>query len=195
MPIYKKTFTLVPTDPRTGKRLGLRGGYAACRGMARGAALPPTDLTGSGTYDRDGDLERDHVTRSGTGIIRDATLHPGEFADTPSGNAKLAIGVGYLLAGSAVLNFPTTNRAAPSKYVQVSLSTKGLLRAQDRSQFPMLVPWDIWQNAVVPVLQDDANQSSEPIVAAMLRRHQYLEFFQFIHRKLILSYREQGLIP
>jgi hypothetical protein len=175
--------------------MGLRGAMTVCRGMVKGAELPPNDLTGSGTYDQDGDLERDHFTREGTEVIRPSTLHPGEFADTPSGNARLAIGVGYLLAGHAVLNFPTTNRAAPSRYVQVSLNSREPLREQDRGQFPMLVAWDIWENAIVPVLQDDANQVSQPWLASLLQLGQFLKFFQYIHGRLITSFQEQGLIP
>ena len=185
MPIYKKSFTLVPIDPRTGAFLGLRGAYTACKGMRKGAELPPMGNTGIGEKE----------TREGTNVLRPTTLHSGEFTDTPSGNARLAIGVGYLLAGRAVLNFPTTNRAAPSRYVQVSLSQREPLRDQDRGCFPMLVAWDIWENAIVPVLQADENQITQPYLRELFGVGQYLRFFQYVHGKLILSFREQGLIP
>jgi hypothetical protein len=197
MTIYKKTYTMVPVDPRTGKLIGLRGTYTSCGGMAVGAAQPPIGLSGSGVRDADGEWEANHTTRYGTEVIRPPTIYEDEFEGMPDGNASLAIGVSYLLLGRALLDFPTTNRAAPSRYVQVSLGTKGPLigREQDKGRFPMLVAWDIWESAVVPVLRADDNQRSYPKNAILISQGQYLEFFRYIHGKLILSFQEQGLIP
>ncbi|MEI6297658.1 MAG: hypothetical protein WCO84_08560, partial [bacterium] len=66
----------------------------------------------------------------------------------------LAIGVGCFVKGWAVLDFPGSTRANPSYqvYVQKSSSTPQTLPLGNGVfQFPLIVPWDIWQYIVVPI--------------------------------------------
>lgn len=65
---------------------------------------------------------------------------------------RLAIGCLYLLARKAIPDFPGSTRAAPSQIVFVSLAWGEPLRQEDKIQFPMRVPWYIWQRVVVPIL-------------------------------------------
>ena len=67
---------------------------------------------------------------------------------------RLSVGIFYLLAERAITDFPGSTRAAPSVKVVVSLTARGVLRSGDKIFFPFSVPWDIWQQAIVPVLTD-----------------------------------------
>lgn len=65
---------------------------------------------------------------------------------------RLAIGCLYLLARKAIPDFPGSTRSSPSMIVFVNLAWGEPLRAGDKIQFPMQVPWYIWQRVVVPIL-------------------------------------------
>jgi len=66
----------------------------------------------------------------------------------------LAVGCLYLLVNKATLEFPGSNRAAPSGKVVVNLTPGGIYRPGDRAYFPFWVYWGLWHEAVVPVLED-----------------------------------------
>lgn len=74
--------------------------------------------------------------------------------NTDVGNSvkRLAVGCLYLLLRKAIPDFPGTTRGAPSLWVVVSLAWGEPLRPQDRIQFPMRIPWYIWNNVVIPIL-------------------------------------------
>lgn len=67
----------------------------------------------------------------------------------------LTIGCLNLLAGTAVVDFPTSTRSHPSFFVTVSLSSGYPLRDGDRRYFPFQVPWHLWQRVIVPVLHPE----------------------------------------
>lgn len=71
---------------------------------------------------------------------------------------RVAVACMYLLLDKAALNFPGTSRAHPSELVVISLKPGGLLRDSDRAYFPLSVWWYVWEQGVVPVLKDEANQ-------------------------------------
>jgi hypothetical protein len=68
---------------------------------------------------------------------------------------RLAIGCLNLLAGRAVVDFPSSTRSHPSFFVTVSLSSDVGLKDGDQKYFPFQVPWYIWQRVVVPVLHPE----------------------------------------
>ena len=70
----------------------------------------------------------------------------------------MSVGILYLLAEKAITDYPGSTRAAPSVKVVVSLTAQGELRSGDKAHFPYSVPWDIWQQAVMPVIEDLALQ-------------------------------------
>lgn len=72
--------------------------------------------------------------------------------DTDKMVRRLAIGCLYLLARKAIPDFPGSTRASPSQIVFVNLAWGEPLRQEDRIQFPMRVPWYIWQRVVIPIL-------------------------------------------
>lgn len=66
---------------------------------------------------------------------------------------RVAVGVLHLLEGRAVVDFPGSTRSSPSRFAVVSLSFGGAIQPQWRLSFPFSVPWDLWQDQVVPVLR------------------------------------------
>jgi len=72
---------------------------------------------------------------------------------------RLSVGVMYLLMDKAVVDRPTSTRAAPS-HVMVVYPQAGIryLREGDRVYFPIQVSWAVWQSVVVPVLRDKSVQ-------------------------------------
>jgi len=62
----------------------------------------------------------------------------------------------YYLMGCATLNFPGTSTSGPSLWVVVGVNRKEGL--PDRHLFPMKVPWDVWHEVVVPVVQGEEVQ-------------------------------------
>lgn len=63
-----------------------------------------------------------------------------------------ALGCLHIIKSRAIVSFPGSTRAAPSEFAFVSLGYGGALRPNWNCQFPFEVPWDLWQNFVVPVL-------------------------------------------
>lgn len=72
---------------------------------------------------------------------------------------RIALGCIYILADRAEVDFPGTTRAAPSEFVVVSRNAKAPLREGDSQFFPFQVPWDLWQNVVVPLLEGDEGRN------------------------------------
>ncbi len=68
---------------------------------------------------------------------------------------RYAVAVLFVQLGVALLDFPTSNRAHPSSVAYLQLSPKWQDRLGYSTYFPMRVRWDIWQNVVVPILQDN----------------------------------------
>jgi len=118
---------------------------------------------------------------------------------------RLAVGVLFMNLGRAAPNFPTTNRAHPSYKVYVDLVPPGSpLNDSYGYLFPMIVPWDIWQNVVVPLFEDGS--SLVKVVAAkngslrhpnnQIRLTQDLEgLLSTIELELLQSYEAWGYVP
>lgn len=68
---------------------------------------------------------------------------------------RIAVGVLYLTLDRALTSFPGTTRAHPSLKAVVYRSTREPLRKQDNLHFPFSVNWKLWNDVVVPVIQDD----------------------------------------
>lgn len=71
---------------------------------------------------------------------------------------RIALGCIYILADRAEVDFPGTTRAAPSEWVVVSRNVKPPLHSGDNHFFPFKVPWDLWQNVVVPILRGESQE-------------------------------------
>jgi hypothetical protein len=67
---------------------------------------------------------------------------------------RIALACVHLIGGKGVINFPTSDRAHPSRWVVVGLGISGPLDEKYLRYFPMRIPWDLWQTLVVPLLED-----------------------------------------
>lgn len=68
---------------------------------------------------------------------------------------RLTVGCLNILAGTAIVEFPTSTRSHPSYFAVVSLTAAYPLRDGDRKYFPFQVPWHLWQQVIVPVLHPE----------------------------------------
>lgn len=68
----------------------------------------------------------------------------------------LAIMVLHLLTRKGIANFPGTTRGSPSTIVVVELAFGQPLRPGDRKYFPIVVPWNVWQEVIVPLLKGES---------------------------------------
>jgi len=66
----------------------------------------------------------------------------------------LAVACMHLAVGRAVLDFPESTMAGPSRFVQVSLEFRGSLANRFQAYFPMQVESGLWHQVVVPILED-----------------------------------------
>lgn len=71
---------------------------------------------------------------------------------------QIAVGILHLNLGKAILDFPGSTKAHPSRWVVISLTTGGSLDGRFRQYFPFKVIWHLWEDVVVPVLQDPTYQ-------------------------------------
>lgn len=109
---------------------------------------------------------------------------------------KLAVAVFYLLRGWGNLDFPTSTRAHPSWLVYVQRSSKAPPRGYYDAYFPMQVRWDVWNNVVVPIYEDETIQPDVPLNEFLVgdapqQADQLTRITTLISAKLV----EQGYIP
>jgi len=71
---------------------------------------------------------------------------------------RLSTGCLYILLGRGLIDFPGSDSSHPSLFAVVNRSCMGFIRGGDQKYFPFKVPWDIWEQVVVPVLKDPNNQ-------------------------------------
>jgi len=114
----------------------------------------------------------------------------------------IAIGIAHLLLGKAKPIFPTTTRAHPSFWVTVHLLPEGALWPGATQHFPHRVRWDIWDNVVVPILQNEDHQFLPNNGAdrnwrqvALLDAGAYDQIVSNLQEALIAGYKEKGYLP
>ena len=119
---------------------------------------------------------------------------------------SLSVGCLYLLTNQGVVSFPNSTRSHPSSRVLVdrgAAATHSLFRQSDRMYFPLLVRWDVWHQAVVPVL---LNKDVQVMVGdnPSLRVHQNMarialkDYEALLHRLsayLVESLITSGFLP
>jgi len=138
-----------------------------------------------------------HVTRSGTSVLRPDTLKEGD----PVGNLRsplfgLAVGCLHIMLDRAVVNFPTSCVASPSKVVVVELAYDGPIRESYRPYFPFNQRWDYWQQVVAPMLKDPRNQPAHnPNIATMINLKRYDDVALIYQRELEMRFQENGWLP
>lgn len=69
--------------------------------------------------------------------------------------AHIALGCTYIQANRAEIYFPGTTKGSPSEKVVITRNVHPPLDELDNRWFPFWVPWDLWQNVVVPLLLGD----------------------------------------
>lgn len=81
----------------------------------------------------------------------------------------VAVACMHLVVGRAILDFPTSTQARASRFVTIHTDVRGPLADHFRQWFPMQVDGQVWQNAVVPILEDPMYRVSTaklvPVVA------------------------------
>jgi hypothetical protein len=113
---------------------------------------------------------------------------------------RLAVGVVHLLAGNADLEFPTSTQAHPSFEVIVTLTPKGPVWPGAGVWFPFRVRWDIWDEAVVPILQNDSYQfypdnGAERNWAMLAKLEDVPGLTAFYQKLLVDSLKTTGYLP
>lgn len=103
----------------------------------------------------------------------------------------------YLLAGRALVNFPGGNRAHPSREVYVDLARGAVLpgRTGDQAYFPFRVHWRVWQEQIIPILGDSANQLTVAVNQTRLAPLQIEDLVKQYAGLVEQIFREGGLIP
>jgi hypothetical protein len=107
---------------------------------------------------------------------------------------RLAVGCLYLLTGRAMLHFPGTARDGPSKRVMVDRNASEPLFPGQRGYFPFYVPWNKWNKAVVPVLQDPNFDMSLPKNKSLLRTDPG-RLIKYLGDALTETFRQERFIP
>lgn len=108
---------------------------------------------------------------------------------------SLGIVGGYLLYRLAFPRFPQSTRAAPSATVLVYRRNRNLFRPGDIGLFPMAFDWRLWQNIIVPVLEKDELQPTNPLIDGMVAAGPFDEYAFLIERYMVQAFQEAGLLP
>jgi len=118
-----------------------------------------------------------------------------------AGLVRLAEGCVHLLAENATLEFPSSTRAAPSRMVTVALTPKGPMWGGAAKAFPFQVPWNVWQQAVVPVLEDTQHQirhgdgTVNSYNVDLVERRAWDDLVGRMVGALVDSFQTQGFLP
>ncbi len=114
----------------------------------------------------------------------------------------MAVGCFYINVQRAAINFPTTTRARPSRYVVVYPSAGRLIRDSDRIYFPFKVLWNVWHQVVLPVLRDPQYQFRDPqtgaevpLNMALLYQEDYAGAIRMYEKALTTKFQREGFIP
>lgn len=91
----------------------------------------------------------------------------GKLITTAEAETVLSIPVFYILHGRAKPVFPFTDVSSPSGFVLIIRT--GDIPRRHISHFPTTVHWKQWQEAVVPVLQDDRWEARTPLFSRALQ--------------------------
>lgn len=115
---------------------------------------------------------------------------------------RLAVGVLHINVSKALLDFPGTTRAHPSRWVIVNLAYGGPLEESFRQYFPFKVIWYLWEDVLVPVLEDPAYQVMtstgslrNQINLQSLRDKDYETLLSRIEGGIVLKMQEKGYLP
>lgn len=115
---------------------------------------------------------------------------------------RMAVGCLHLLLGRAIADFPESTVAHPSRWVLVNLSRQGPLKPEYKGYFPYKVIFYVWQNVVVPVLEDPTYQIiTESTPSLRVRINQALLYeegqegmVQRIEAALLVRLKEMGMV-
>jgi len=115
---------------------------------------------------------------------------------------KMAVGCLHILLSRAHADFPGTTRAAPARWVVVQLAPGGPLAPAYKGYFPYKVIWYVWQNVVVPVLEDptyqivteDTTSLRVSLNQALIEEGDYKGVTDKIEAALIVRLKEQGMV-
>lgn len=110
---------------------------------------------------------------------------------------NLAVGCFYILRGQAEPLFPFAVVGSPSKTVRVVRTALRLRRPGDEAYFPIHVDWKIWNNAVVPILEDERFQFEHKVVSDywMSSEDKIAQFIKNLEEALVESFQEKGYLP
>jgi len=107
---------------------------------------------------------------------------------------QLTVGVIYLIAGKATLNWPTTCASHPSGKVQVArTATKPFLEVHE-AVFPFNVESNLWHGAIVPVLEDMSINLGTPLNKCVLDINMET-YLHTVSGTIANSLRTYGFIP
>ena len=115
---------------------------------------------------------------------------------------QMAVGCLHILLGRAIPDFPGSTRSHPSRWVVVSQAQQGPLTPAYRGYFPFKVIWYVWQDVVVPILEDPTNQIVTrsntslrvKLNQALLGLGSYEEMIEHIQAALVVKLKETGMV-
>ena len=112
---------------------------------------------------------------------------------------QLALGVLNINLGTAVVRFPDSCTAHPSRWAIVSLIGSSVDEGAKR-YFPFEVLYDLWEKVMVPVLQNPEYQvftlrGRNLMNQSCLKNQDYTPLIERIEQGIIDKMREQGIVP
>jgi len=96
----------------------------------------------------------------------------------------------YLLLEVAQVRFPLSRRSSPSEVIHIS--RKGDVLDEHHGEFPVVVSWDQWKEAVVPVLEDSNLQTRLPLCRRALETGRVDTWVELIGVRLRESFEAAG---
>lgn len=115
---------------------------------------------------------------------------------------QMAVGILHLNLGKAVVNFPGTTRSHPSTWVVINLGFGGPVDEQFRRYFPFQVIWYLWEQVLLPVLQNPDYQIvtktgslRNNINQQFLRDKDFETLLSRIENGIVLKLQETGHLP
>ena len=114
----------------------------------------------------------------------------------------MAVGCLHILLSHAIPSFPGTSVAHPSMWVIVTLAQTGPLSERYKGYFPYKIVGTVWQNVVVPVLEDPVNQIITQSTTslrvkmnqALVNLKDYEGLITKIEAALIVQLKVQGMV-
>lgn len=106
----------------------------------------------------------------------------------------LALGLFYVLSGSALPRFPSTSHSGPSAVVRLDRTLRPIYEGHI-ALFPIEVDWKLWDRVVVPVLEDSRWIFESPLNRARVNSGDISGFVYELEMSLWASLQDAGYIP